>query len=159
MLALSIDIGITNLAITIVINDNIVDFDLYDISKSSKPVTRCIELSRILDNIIEDKDVELIIIERQVPQNIVAMEIMYALIGLSLKYTKNIVIYDPKLKFSTLNLPYNTKNKAHKTLSIKTALEYLLSINHPKLTHFQSFIKQDDISDSILQYIAYKLKT
>ena len=63
-------------------------------------------------------NLQLAIIERQVPGNHVACELMYAVTAILYQHTENIVIFDPKLKFTQIGQVYDTSNKKHKKQSI-----------------------------------------
>jgi hypothetical protein len=75
---------------------------------------------------------EAIIIERQVNINTVAMELMYATTATALSICRNIIIFDPKMKFTHLKIKYDTKNKNHKTQSVEIVKKYL-NLNFPHL--------------------------
>ena len=109
-----------------------------------------------------------IIIERQVPKNTIAMELMYAIDNCALmKYilwheverkeaVKHVHIFDPKIKFTFYKEPYDTKFKAHKKKSIKFAENFLSQHEDKKLlTSFKVFSKKDDISDAINQGLTW----
>jgi hypothetical protein len=110
-----------------------------------------------------------VIIERQYPNNQVAMELQYALIATSLKYTDKVILFDPKLKFTALGIPYSTINKKHKQTSIKLAEIALRNIsnleanqlpidkpiNSESYTRFNDLVKKDDVADAINQAFVY----
>ena len=62
----------------------------------------------------------------------------------------HIMIYDPKRKFITLCLNYDTHNKHHKALSVKIIGNYLAKEYPDLVDRFNSFKKKDDISDAML---------
>ena len=154
---LSIDIGIHNLGYAL-LDDDVVWFDVYDVDNKMKPTERRtnIVLSRtkylheFVKDIFENNIITKVIIERQVPTNTIAMEIMYLLTGIVYTYCSDIVIFDPKLKFTTLGFSYNTHNKAHKKLSIEIVQKYLENKNKILLDKLLTYDKKDDISDAIL---------
>jgi hypothetical protein len=91
-----------------------------------------------------------VVIERQTQNNTVAMELMYALTSLALFFTDNIIIFDPKLKFTAINEEYNTKNLQHKKKSVSMASSFLA--DYPQaLEIFNRLEKKDDVSDALNQ--------
>ena len=123
-------------------------------------------------NIIFDKfRINKVIIERQSQHNPTAQEIEYMITGLCLNKTNDIIIFNPINKFSYINIKYDTKNKAHKKLSINIVhklLEILLEVNmslDPEndnikniLNFFNGLDKKDDIADAIyMLYITYDI--
>lgn len=159
---LSIDIGIRHLGYSILTNDGL-SFDIFDIESSynsdpklkklnSIPVQRAAVLNRFLTDIIEKYSIERIIVERQVQTNTVAMEIMYSIISLCITKIPldDLIIYDPKKKFTDLHLKYSTKNKEHKKLSVSVCRDKLELLYPSLLPSFDKHKKKDDIADSIL---------
>ena len=102
--------------------------------------------------------IKTVIIERQVNYNTMAMELMYLLTSAVYFFCQNIIIYDPKLKFSTLSLKYDVKNKQHKKLSINIVQSYLKRFHENLLEEFIKYDKKDDISDSLLMLLTYYYK-
>jgi hypothetical protein len=81
------------------------------------------------------------------------MEIMYGLIATVLQYTSMIYIFDPKQKFATFRIEYNTRNAAHKKKSIALMTDFLR--DYPELLEvFSKCPKKDDISDALFQGLA-----
>ena len=162
---LSIDIGIHNLAYAL-FDDDIVWFDIYDVDNKMKAferrtnvvLSRTKYLHEFVKDIFENNNITKVIIERQVPTNTIAMEIMYMLTGIVYTYCNNIVIFDPKLKFTTIGLPYDTHNKAHKKLSIEIVEKYLENKNKILFDKLQTYEKKDDISDAILMALVETFK-
>lgn len=165
---LSVDIGIKNLGYTIVsFHPNPSDasgvnisFGIANISErggSDVISSRCKSLYTFLERITSNYHLVKIIIEKQVPTNVKAMELMYALYGMSMNVVSpdNVIIYDPKLKFTTLNVKYDTKNKRHKRQSINYARSIIEKLFDDKLDEFESHPKKDDISDSLNQCLIY----
>ena len=70
-------------------------------------------------------------------------------------FTKNVVIFDPKLKFEAIGQTYNTKNKAHKKQSIlnmRTLMDLFDNDSFPELKKsLDDKKKQDDVADSFNQ--------
>lgn len=177
---LSIDIGVKNLGYSILVYDDIIDisnhltsneqecnnieliFDIFNISEhktGTKDIvaSRCVSLQEFFQNLISKYNIQYIIIEKQVNTNQVAMELMYAIYMLSisiLPYT-NVCIFDPKMKFTSINEIYETKNKHHKKQSIQYARSFLNNKFKNLVQAFESHKKQDDISDSLNQMLVY----
>lgn len=182
MKILSIDIGKRNLGFTIAeftphegfspkegkkkpINTySIQDFkfraDLYDVEGSkikadvvSKRISGLYKFAQ--DNKLMDGSLEMLIIERQVPTNLIAMELMHAVAAMFWPFTKNVIIFDPKLKFTTIGQVYNTKGKAHKKQSIlnmRTLMDKFTNDSFPELRKsLDDKTKQDDVADSFNQ--------
>lgn len=165
---LSVDIGIKNLGYTIVsfhpnpsdASEVNISFGIANISErggSDVISSRCKSLYTFLERITSNHHLVKIIIEKQVPTNVKAMELMYALYGMSMNVVSpdNVIIYDPKLKFTTLNVKYDTKNKRHKRQSINYARSIIEKLFDNKLDEFESHPKKDDISDSLNQCLIY----
>ena len=160
---LSIDIGINNLGYTLSdANLSVIQFGLFDITEYSKKHykkmdivdSRCRSINDFFKTVINETALLGVIIEKQTPNNIVAMSLMYAIFTASLSYTSNVILFDPKLKFTYIHESYTTLNKKHKKLSIKMALEFL-SNNPDLMSRFEKFTKKDDIADSLNQLIVY----
>ena len=116
---LSIDIGIHNLGWCVMEtnpNTPYLEFGLYDIDEDNKNkdtvLYRTAKVHEFVKQIFDIYNVSTVIIERQVNVNTMAMELMYSLVSSIYPYTRNIIIFDPKLKFTTLSLKYDTKNKS-----------------------------------------------
>ena len=170
---LSIDIGIHNLGYAIydknTINEHKTEsllFDLYDLDeniekkdkKNNIVLTRAKYINKFIKDIFNEYNINVVIIERQVNTNTRAMELMYLLTATIYNYCSNIIIFDPKLKFTKTGLIYNTKNKAHKKLSIKVIETYLIN-NYPSLLQrFQQYDKKDDISDAVFMLLIYRFE-
>ena len=172
---LSIDIGTINLGYTIITyddNDKVdpkdldIDFSIYTIDDGGKGDTvakRYKSISKFYDRVnflISQKKSTLknVIIEKQVGTNKVAMCLMYALFvkASDMIGVENVSLFDPKLKFTTLNTTYDTKNKSHKKKSILYAKEFLMNTHHKDdFNTFLTFIKLDDIADSLNQAIIW----
>ena len=159
---LSIDIGIRHLGYSILTTEGLI-FDIFDIEDTYKkdarlkkinsvPVQRAYVLNEFLTKIINDYSIERIIVERQVQTNTMAMEIMYCIISLCITKIplENLIIYDPKKKFTDLHLKYTTKNKAHKKLSIAVCSGTLERLYPALVDSFNKHKKKDDIADSVL---------
>ena len=164
---LSIDIGIKNLGWALlnvdtekkVVKD--IDFGIYviDGSKRSKESTvsyRCKRINNFF-KMFEDKQLDYIVIERQVNNNTQAMCLMYAIMMhcLSVVSEDRIFVFDPKLKFTFYKEEYCTKNKVHKKQSVLRARHLLENWFNDMSDKFEEFDKKDDISDAINQAITY----
>ena len=122
-------------------------------AKSKDVVTyRCTRIKEFFDKILSEyKVLKYVVIERQVPRNTVAMNLMYGIDAYAQIYTDNIFIFDPKMKFTKLGVSYNTQNKAHKILSIDMAKKIMNSIFPNYSKEIDTYEKQDDIADSFNQ--------
>lgn len=159
MSVLSIDIGIKHLGWALIERDKMSMgiFTIDDKNKKSSESTVLYRCKRISEFFGEFETPTYIVIERQVNNNTMAMELMYAIVmhAMSIIDSSNICIFNPALKFTFNGEEYSTKNKAHKKKSILMAREYLQS-NHPEMiTTFDSFDKKDDIADSLNQALTF----
>ena len=161
---LSIDIGIHNIGYALYnIEEDKLYFDLYDVDshltsadkKCNVVVVRTKYISTFVDNVFSKYNINKVIIERQVNNNTMAMELMYSLTACVYHYCKNIIIFDPKMKFTALGLTYTTKNKAHKKLSINIIYHYIQKYYPHLIEQFDNTEKQDDISDAMLMIFIY----
>ena len=161
---LSIDIGIHNIGYAVYdINTKEITFGLYDTDKkltsadkkANVVVTRTKYIHMFISDMFAKYNIKKVIIERQVNNNTMAMEFMYLITSAVYSYCENIIIFDPKLKFTTLGLTYNTKNKAHKKLSIQIVKGYITKYYPHLLDTFNENSKQDDISDAILMILVH----
>jgi hypothetical protein len=82
--------------------------------------------------------------------NVIAMNLMYSLITITLQYTKDIVVFAPNQKFVQLKQDYSTINKSHKALSIQLTKDLLQVYYSDKLVEFNQLRKKDDVADSFL---------
>ena len=169
MSILSIDIGEKNLGWTTAYTKNeITTLDIKDLEFDSgvfdykkkrglevvkSRVSSLTEFFRRFDL----RNLKLAIIERQVPGNHVACELMYAVTAILYQYTENIIIFDPKLKFSHIGQIYDTKNKKHKKQSILNMNRMLATSLSSSFGKLKSILdaaeKKDDIADSFNQLI------
>lgn len=169
---LSLDLGIKNIGYAIVsyskfgklsFADLNIKFGIYDISenipKGCNIVNgRCSALHSFFNNIIESYSIDFIIIERQVSRNTMAMELMYATTAISLFHCSDVIIFDPKNKFTKLNIGYDTNNKKHKKQSITYARNLINTAFTDKLNEFENHSKKDDISDALNQCFVWMLE-
>ena len=160
---LSIDIGIHNLGWCIMStnDDKMLEFGLFDIDENKNAdivVYRTSVVHKFVSSMFIQYDISTVIIERQVNINTMAMELMYCLVSAIYPWTQNIIIFDPKLKFTTLALKYDTKNKNHKRLSINIVRKWLQQYHPNMVDIFEQYHKKDDISDAILMLVIHKYK-
>lgn len=172
----SIDIGVKNLGWALINHDNDfhdlkhadykqlkLAFGVYNIDdriKSSDDIVtqRCACIKHFFNEISAKYTIDYVIIERQVPSNTKAMELMYAITSMALSYVAytDVIIFTPSLKFTLLQMPYNTKGKAHKILSIDNCCKLLQSIASESLVNaFNKHDKRDDIADSFNQCLVW----
>jgi Holliday junction resolvasome RuvABC endonuclease subunit len=154
MRILSIDVGIKNLGYTLLEGNNIeganLSFGIVDVSNDSKHdlvEKRCTNAFDFIAAI----EPTVLIIERQVHENTQAMCLMYSIVTIAISIGAEVVIFDPKLKFTTLKIPFSTKNKMHKKLSIEMARSLLTNIAPDLVPEFNKVKKKDDIADSLIQ--------
>jgi Holliday junction resolvasome RuvABC endonuclease subunit len=153
MKILSVDIGIKNLGYTVLqyettVDDASLSFGLIDISGKKDVVeSRCKSLFDFIGRI----EPKVLIVERQVHENTQAMCLMYSIVTAGVAVGADIVIFDPKMKFTVLKIPFSVKNKMHKKLSIEMAESLLSHIAPDLLPEFLKFRKKDDIADSLIQ--------
>ena len=177
---LSIDIGVKNLGWTIFSSKDTltnglqrphqslgIAFGIYNITDNTSNLDsvvadRCVAVSRFFKRIVDNFVLDICVIERQVPSNTKAMELMYAITSAALCYLpnpNNLIIFDPKLKFQWLGLSYNTVNKAHKYQSIEMCKALLIDLtNEKQVEEFDKHPKRDDIADSFNQGLDYLAK-
>ena len=153
---LSIDIGKKNLGYSIYNNIDL-KFGIFNIThhiKKNKLKENMEGRNRILLSWLNKLDIKYqfdkIIVEKQVINNVVAMCIQSCIISFSIINKIPIEIYDPKNKFVFTGDTYNSSKKEHKKLAIQYTMNLLKNSYPDKLDHFNSFVKKDDISDSIL---------
>ena len=157
---ISIDIGSVNLGYVVLDADGELDIGLFELSERgsgsknnhSLILKRCDRLYELLEPIINEKNIETLVIERQVLNNHVATSLMHCVIGMVRGLgVKKIIIFNPKKKFIKLRIPYETKNKAHKKLSVEIA-EELIKWKFPEMyNEFTKYKKKDDMADALLQ--------
>jgi Holliday junction resolvasome RuvABC endonuclease subunit len=154
MKILSVDIGIKNLGYTVLqyettVDDSLLSFGLINISSGKKDVveSRCKSIFDFIGRI----EPNVLIVERQVHENTQAMCLMYSIVTAGVGMGADVIIFDPKLKFTALKIPFCVKNKMHKKLSIEMAQSLLSHIAPDLLPEFGKFTKKDDIADSLIQ--------
>ena len=158
---LSIDIGTKNLGYAVFdlaeagLAEAGLEFGLYNIEEHLKGSGEIVvERCKVIKSFFKSLNVERfdgVIIERQVNNNVVAMNLMYAIASEALNYTSNVIIFAPLKKFKTFGIKYSTKKKEHKKLSVEIAGKLLIT-HFPELCEvYRAFKKKDDIADAINQ--------
>ena len=157
---ISIDLGSVNLGYAVLDSNGNLEFGLCKLSdrgtgkrnNGSVVISRINRLHDLLAPIVKEKNIETLIVEKQVLRNNIAMSLMYSLIGMIRGLgVQRIIIFNPIKKFTKLRIQYCTKNKLHKKLSIKIT-EALIKWKYPDLLNeFIKYRKKDDISDALLQ--------
>lgn len=162
---LSIDIGKKNLGYSIFDGSNL-KFGIFDITyhiKKNKLKENMEGRNKILltwlKKLRDKYQFNKIIVEKQVIDNVVAMCIQSCIISFGFMNNITVESYDPKNKFMFTGDIYNSAKKEHKRLAIKYTLNLLKTSYPNKLDYFNTFQKQDDISDSILMNFLTHPKT
>lgn len=158
---ISIDLGQHNLGWTtmrVVDSKRVFESGLFDLNVKSKRgqsivVARVRALNSFIRSLI-DEPLQGAVIEEQVQRNQVCMYLMYSLASILSTYTDRIAIFSPELKFTHVGIPYSTKNKEHKRLSVQMAISAATALEaRGTLTAIESVTKKDDIADSFNQLI------
>lgn len=168
-MTLTIDIGIKNLGWAIINKENELFFDVHDIEKEIIPKNikklgiinqRIYILKQFIDKLCSEYEITKIVIEKQVNSNTIAMELMYLLTTLCSEKVgiENTIIYDPKKKFTDLKINYDTRNKAHKKLSIELISKWLNENDKNNYEKLQNYSKKDDICDCIWMNLMFMRK-
>lgn len=169
----SIDIGRVNLGWTIFaseksfkkgeaknISDISITFGIFNITERLKDNKLVKERCRIIHDfwkrIASNFTVDYVIIEKQVNINTIAMELMYSICTAAQFLTESaddVIMFDPKLKFTWLGLAYTRENKAHKAQSVNICRSILVNTveDESLIDKFDKFEKKDDIADSFNQ--------
>lgn len=158
---LSIDIGTKNLGYTIVRNiDQLstlsttnISFGIFKIGDSKTDIVKH-RISRLKEFLSEFPSTFTIVVERQVPQNTIAMELMYAIVAMATIMFEDVFIFTPSFKFTFIKENYDTKNLKHKRKSIEMCKNYLKN-NEELLRQFNNLAKKDDVADSLNQALVY----
>ena len=167
---LSIDIGRINFAFAILLDHDLIvgllnlnDFTIrcsdpfpeFEIeANSSIVIERALVLKKFMDIVFDKYNINTVIIEKQSNNNIFAMSVQSMLVGICVGRAE-IKLFNPKLKFTYLNLDYATKNKMHKRLSIHIAVKILKETsddynNDAVVSFLKTTAKKDDIADAIV---------
>jgi hypothetical protein len=152
---LAIDVGKKNMGYALY-DRNIIKYDLFNIEleiklqkiKGDMPSKRIKVINNWLKGLMNKYPISMMIVEKQVKKNGVAMMIENSLLTLSCVYNIPFKIYDPKNKFTYIPIEYNSKRKEHKQISIHYAWNILYNFGL-NMNHFLEFKKKDDISDAI----------
>jgi hypothetical protein len=93
------------------------------------------------------------VIEKQLPQNIVCFALMYGFVSAFKAMHPNgeVCVVAPIDKFRSLGMRCDTRNKNHKKAMVVEAEKHL---SGDMLERYKRFPKRDDIADSIMQYLA-----
>jgi hypothetical protein len=137
------------------LGDILIDFDILTIDDTKKKtdivVKRVTAINEFFQTVSENYNIRYVIIERQVITNTPAMCLMYSVATVANNLGANVIIFDPKKKFSLLNVGYTTAKKEHKKQSVIYARNLLNYAYSDKLIDFDSHKKKDDVSDAINQ--------
>ena len=162
---LSIDVGRRNLGFSILNKDNFnFKFGIYDLSerifltnelmkRKQKPNKKTLSfiiksLNEFLDIIVKKYNINVLIIEKQVRRNTMALNIMWVIIEYGLLKNWRVIIFNARDKFKYEVINYDSKHKEHKKICVRYA-KNILKFNciDPKV--IDNYRKKDDISDSI----------
>lgn len=146
---IAIDIGIKHFAYC-KIEDNNISFNLIEIHKGNK--------INDLINFVNSNYCDYMIIEQQVKNNVEAMIMQNILMTICILRNINYVLFNPKLKFNYIegnNIKLTYKQRKNK--SIEYARIYLNKFGKNMLDIFEKFDKKDDVADSIVMAVMYKL--
>jgi hypothetical protein len=162
---LSIDVGRRNLGFSILNKDNFnFKFGIYDLSerifltnelmkRKQKPNKKTLSfiiksLNEFLDIIVKKYNINVLIIEKQVRRNTMALNIMWVIIEYGLLKNWRVIIFNARDKFKYEVINYDSKHKEHKKICVRYA-KNILKFNciDPKV--IDDYRKKDDISDAI----------
>lgn len=139
-MTLSIDIGRVNLGYAY-LNGMDLDFGVYSLDDKNQQ-TRIKSLYSFLSSF----NCVIVIVERQVSQNVIAMQLMSGVLMYCEAKDIEVIIFNPKDKFIQGE---KWKGKGHKKLSIAYANTYLNKCG----SSLDAFTKKDDIADAILMLL------
>ena len=164
MYTLSIDIGKHNLGYALLnkVDDNI-EFGLIDIDSNLKHKNSFIVESagviyEFVRGMFDKYSIDSVIIEKQMRVNVVATEIMNLFVGILYPYCQNIILFQPKHKFTRMHISYTTKYKAHKRLSIDLMRKVIEKYYPSMLEQFDKLEKKDDVADSLFMILVQNKK-
>jgi Holliday junction resolvasome RuvABC endonuclease subunit len=148
----SVDIGHQYLAYALLESEgNELTYGIYSFRGGTSCINRCECVVEFLRNMQPDY----LIIEKQIGLNVKAIELQYALAAAGSISGAVIEIQPAWHKFEVLNEICITRGKAHKALSVKMALEWLIQVTEAgeiidiSETPLSQYEKQDDIADAI----------
>jgi hypothetical protein len=149
-MSLSIDIGFKYLAFAY-LKDFTIQYGMHIIADAT-PELIAHSIREFL-GAWEDGEIDLVLVEKQVPQNTKCTKIMHIIVGVVTGLGIRVHLVDARNKFRALGVTYSTLNHAHKFLSIELALAWLKDSGIEDLspTKLSEYGKQDDISDAINQ--------
>jgi pheromone shutdown protein TraB len=133
-----------------------VDYGIWRFGEKSDCVSRCSGVADFVNNCC--KNVNVLIVERQVFKNRRTMEIQFALVCAATMQGIEVILQHPLEKFRTLGYPCITEHKQHKKLSVIIALQWLRTVNDVSEICLTEYVKQDDCADSINELRTYLLK-
>ena len=163
---LSIDLGIKNLGYAIIsfkaersltFSDFVISFGTYNLDstmdhKRNHMTERCKAMHEFFKSITSQTTFDQVIIEKQVDKSPMNMSLMIAATTCAYQYTDKVMLFEPRLKFTRVDIEYSTVKKAHKRLSVELArniLQYNPEAEELKKA-FDGYRKQDDIADAII---------
>jgi hypothetical protein len=149
---ISIDLGTKNLAYSLFSSDNTLrDFFIINPHMQTKSAfQRCQFITKFL---AQFPTLNLLVIEKQLPQNAVLFALMYGFVSafMVMHPRGKIQIVSPIAKFDNLNIKCDTKNKNHKRRIVEVLIEYPNEFQKKKLSTFE---KKDDIADCVMQFLS-----
>lgn len=141
-------------------------FLLRDISTNKKRNGLFIEVIKLLDQyetIFNECDV--ILIEHQIRRNVIATKIAQTVLTyfLVLYPEKDVVMYSSRNKTKALNAPSGLDGRGRKKWASNVVTELLETIKETEKgmeihKYFHSQKKKDDLADTLLQVLSYKIK-
>jgi hypothetical protein len=124
-----------------------VDYGIYKFGSDKRCLNRVKGVCGFINSF--SKNIDVLIIERQVWQNRRAMEIQFALMSAAVMRGIEVILQHPTEKFRILGYECITEKQQHKRLSETIALEWLITVNDVSEIHLSEYGKKDDIADSI----------
>jgi hypothetical protein len=132
-----------------------VDYGIYKFGNDKRCLNRVKGVCGFVNSF---KNVDVLIIERQVYQNRRAMEIQFALMSAAIMQGIEVILQHPTEKFKILGYECITEKNQHKRLSETIALEWLNTVNDVSKIHLNEYVKKDDIADSINELRTYIIR-
>lgn len=174
MIIISFDVGIKNMAVCIMKDDDIIHWDIIDCGNSAKAT----EVGKIADNLIieldklvidhmESGDDYTVLIENQPVMKAPTMKsiqmILYTyfkILNVHEEYKINVQLVSAMKKNSYLKkkgCDIKKEYKSYKTNSVEYIEKYLEDKgNKNNLDFLKTFKKKDDLCDSLLQILSYR---
>jgi hypothetical protein len=143
---LSVDLGHQYLAYALW-HDRLITYGIWEFHSEKTCMQRALSVAEFL----QEMEFDHIIIEQQMGINRKCTQLQYALTTGAYIKGASVQLQHPITKFEVLGQPCETKNKQHKALSVKLALEWLESgeVIDCAETPLSEFRKKDDIADAI----------